>query len=395
MVRQVQLAVFLIATLCTHLALSQETKTEAEENGNAAASTSPASYLYVSSAPSSQKNEINAFSVASDGKLTAIPGSPFSAAAGYGGSMAANGKYLFITNGVDIVSYSIASDGALHRVASIDAQRFNQSDCGGPVYLFLDRSGTILYDQDIYSDCANNAYQFFGVDGSTGALSYRGMTSESSPVFDVPLSFIGNNEYAYGSFCYHYEPSIFGFVRNSDGALTLASMNAPMPIAPNGGFYCAYMAAADSANHVAIPLSPLNQAWQAEGPTQLATYTAESAGNLTTNSSYANMPKVAVGGVTDISMSPSGKLLAVAGSGGLQVFHFNGANPITHYTGLLTKDPVDQVDAVSWDKDNHLYAISQSAGKLFVFTITPTSYSQAAGSPYTIAKPEHITVLAK
>jgi hypothetical protein len=44
-------------------------------------------------------------------------------------------------------------------------------------------------------------------------------------------------------------------------------------------------------------------------------------------------------------------LLAVGGSGGLQVFHFNGRRPITRFTGLLSKDEVDQV---AWDNDNHL-----------------------------------------
>jgi hypothetical protein len=63
-----------------------------------------------------------------------------------------------------------------------------------------------------------------------------------------------------------------------------------------------------------------------------------------------------------------------------------------HYTGLLTKDEVDQL---FWDNDNHLFAISRSAGKLFVFTITPTSVSQAPGSPYTITNPQDITVLPK
>jgi WD40 repeat protein len=104
------------------------------------------------------------------------------------------------------------------------------------------------------------------------------------------------------------------------------------------------------------------------------------------------MPKVSVASVTSIAMSPSGELLAVGGTAGVQVFHFNGANPVTRYTGLLNSVEVDQM---SWDSDNHLYAISQSAGKLFVFTITPTSYSQAAGSPYAITKPQNIRALAK
>jgi WD40 repeat protein len=166
-----------------------------------------------------------------------------------------------------------------------------------------------------------------------------------------------------------------------------------MPEAQNGNFYCPYLSATDSADHVVVPVQPMsNASFEPSGAYQLATYTADSSGNLTTNSTYSNMPKVLVAGVTSVSMSPSGELLAVGGTAGLQVFHFNGANPVTHYTGLLTNLEVDQM---SWDNDNHLYAISQSGGKLFVFTITPTSYSQAAGSPYTITKPQNVTVLAK
>jgi hypothetical protein len=104
------------------------------------------------------------------------------------------------------------------------------------------------------------------------------------------------------------------------------------------------------------------------------------------------MPETAVKNVTDVGVSPSGKLLAVGGTAGLQIFHFNGADPVAPYTELLTKDEVDQF---FWDNDNHLYAISQSAGKLFVFTITPTRFSQAAGSPYTISNPQDIIVLPK
>jgi WD40 repeat protein len=128
---------------------------------------------------------------------------------------------------------------------------------------------------------------------------------------------------------------------------------------------------------------------------RIAVYSADSAGNLTTTSTAENMPKTQAGptyGINDIWMSPSGKLLAVGGTSGLQVFHFNGANPVTTYTGLLTKDEIDQL---FWDNDNHLYALSATAGKLYVFTITPTSHSQAKGSPYTITGAENIQVLPK
>ena len=77
------------------------------------------------------------------------------------------------------------------------------------------------------------------------------------------------------------------------------------------------------------------------------------------------------------------------GQEGLQIFHFNGASPITHYTGLLTSDPITQM---FWDNSNHLYAISQSSGKLYVFTVTPISHQQASGSPHMITSPGNIIV---
>ena len=123
---------------------------------------------------------------------------------------------------------------------------------------------------------------------------------------------------------------------------------------------------------------------------QLATYTVNSSGDLTTTSTAANMPKVLVENVDVMNMSPNGKLLAVGGSSGLQVFHFNGASPITHYTDLLT---TDEVDEIHWDGKNHLYALGYAANKLWVFTITPTSHTQAPCSPYTIHDPGGLAVL--
>lgn len=396
MTRHVNLVACLVVTLLTGAAFSQSTATEPNADISAAVVSSPVAYVYVLSSPSSNKNVINAYSAASNGKLTPVAGSPFAAAAGYGGSMAINGKYLFATNEVQIVSYSIAATGAIHKSASIDAQGFNQSDCGGPIYLFLDRTGSSLYDEDIYNDCANNAYQFFAIQGSTGGLNYGGVTANSTPEFYVPLSFTGNNDYAYGASCYHWNQVIFGFARSSDGALTSLAINPAMPAEKPGYIYCPYLTAADSANHVAVAMQPIsNSTLQPSGSYQLATYTVDSSGNLSTNSRYSNMPTVAVGDVADIALSPSGKLLAVAGSSGLQVFHFNPSSQITHYTGLLTTDGVAQVDQLFWDNANHLYAVSQSAGKLFVFTVTATGYCQAAGSPYTITNPGSIAVLAK
>jgi len=356
------------------------------------AADSPAAFVYVSSTSSTNKIEINAFKLHSDGKLSRVPGSPFPTHTTYSASMASGAEHLFFTNEVDIHSYSIAKNGSLQSSGSIDAQGLNQANCGGPAALFLDRTGATLYDWDIYSDCANNAYQFFDT-AASGQLNYIGVTSASSPIFYVPLSFIGNNEYAYGASCYHWSQEIFGFRRTSDGTLTDLNLAPAMPTSRTGQMYCPFLAAADATNHVAVHMQVLNSSsLQPAGPSQLATYTADISGNLSTTSTYSNMPAVAVSTVTDIAMSPSGKLLAVAGTGGLQVFHFNGAHPITTYTGRLT---TDEVDHVAWDNADHLYAISSTAGQLFVFTITPTSHTQAAGSPYAITKPWNIAVVPR
>lgn len=104
------------------------------------------------------------------------------------------------------------------------------------------------------------------------------------------------------------------------------------------------------------------------------------------------MPSTAAGFIFGLSMSPSGKLLAVAGSGGLQVFLYKGGSPITPYTGLLTTDDIEQC---FWDDANHLYAISRATNRLRVFTVTPTAHSQATGSPYSIHTPSNIIVQPK
>jgi hypothetical protein len=351
---------------------------------------SPVAFVYVASARGRDNNKIYAFAAALDGKLTPVSGSPF--VGDVTSSMTANGKYIFGTNGVSIYSFSMASDGALKKIAEINAQQFNEYDCGGPVALFVDRTGTTLYDEDYDgNECANTDYQFFNIDDTTGQVSYAGATGASSVWFNVPVSFTGNNAYAYGSASYDYKPVVFGFKRTNEGKLTYMKVNPPMPAAQKGDFYDPYGAAADSSDHVAISVVPFNgSTGQQAGPPQLATYTADGSGHLSTTSTYSNMPKAAVKNVTDLWMSPSGKLLAVGGTAGLEVFHFNGSNPITHYTGLLS---TNQIDQFFWDNSNHLYAISRSAGKLFVFNITPTSFSQAPGSPYLITNPQSMIVV--
>jgi hypothetical protein len=381
------LATFLSTEVTSAQAASQQT--EGIDEGQALAA--PVAFVYVGSSPSTNTYQIDGFAVASNGELTLVPESPVAANAL--GGIAVSGQHLFATNTINIYSFSIEADGSLRKVSTVNARQYNGAACGGPSPLFVSHSGAILYDVDNYgSQCANNTYQSFTIE-SSGELKYLGMTSAASPVFNTPLSFLGNNKFGYSSSCYHYSAGIYEFSRSITGALTLSGNAAGTPTPGSGNFYCTFLTAADPTNHVAISVQQLSgSTWATVGSPQLATYTAGLSGHLTTKSTFSNMPHTAVQFVTDLKMSPSGKLLAVAGSAGLQVFHFNGSYPITHYTARLTTDSIDQM---FWDNANHLYAISRSTNKLFVFTITPYGVKQAPGSPYTITTPMNIAVLPK
>jgi hypothetical protein len=328
------------------------------------------------------KYQVFGYVAAANGALTPIPGSPF---AGNVSSLALNGAWLFGVDqtGQDIDSFSIGSNGALAY-----KDKYTTSLTGGWLYdLFLDHTGSSLYA--IYYT-TNNDYLSQSIDQATGQLSFLN-DLQGGPDHNVPLSFIGNNKFAYASSCYHFGPEIFGVQRASNGTLSYLNMNPPFPAEKSGGFYCPWAAAADPTNHLAVALTPLTSNWGSDGPTQLAVYTVDSSGNLTTTSTYQNMPAVLTKGVQTYWMSPTGKYLAVGGAG-LQIFHFNGANPITKFTGLLTTDTIGQV---YWDNANHLYAISASAGKLYVFSVTATGVTQAPGSPHKITSPQSLIVLPK
>ncbi len=317
-----------------------------------------------------------------------MPGAPFRWSVNY---LAATRNWLFGIKSTDpasgqqlIDSFSIAANGVLAKKNEVDAS----TSGGALVSLFLDHTGSTLY-ADSYD--ANNSYLGYKVNHSTGSLSFVDVL-QGGPANNPRVSFIGNNIYAYGSSCYHFDPAIIGVQRASDGTLSYVNGNQTLPVEKSGGFYCPWLAAADPTNHLAIALQPFNSDWSNDGPWQLASYTVDASGNVTTESTVENMPSIGVGSVTDYRMSPSGKYLAVGGVSGLQIFRFHGANPITKFTGLLTASPITQL---YWDNANHLYAISQTAGKLYVYSVSSTQVTRAPGSPHIITVPQNMIVIPR
>jgi hypothetical protein len=361
----------------------------------------PVAYVYVSNQPkNSSTNEVIAYSAGPHGRLTPIVGSPFREDVG---EMAVDGQFLFADNlqSPDIGTYRIEPDGALTYITSTNYAQYNLDDCGTAGPLFSDHTGFTLYVMESNGNaCANNVYASFSVDKSNGALNYLGKTVEGAPTFGAPYlapAFVGDNVFAYtatNAASMYFETT--GLERTSSGMLTnIQNFQVTFPAPPEGArVYIPQQAAADRTSHVAMTLQAANPPGENVGKPQLVSFLVHTNGDLTTTNTSADMPATQVSFANDLKMSPTGELLAVGGTGGLQVFHFNGTQPMTKYTPLLTTETIAQM---FWDNDNHLYAITQGTlpagtGKLFVFTITPTGYSQAPGSPYTIYDPQALAI---
>jgi hypothetical protein len=400
-----------LALASAGLALSQTPIGQADESVQANAVTAPVAHVYVTNS-----SHVYAFSAAANGKLTPVPGSPFSDSLAW---MGANGHYLFgfKPSSVTIESFSMAANGALHKVATTNTATYDPDESSCPLTYWngqgfkIDHSGLDLYNAAIPEDLyCSSVFQSFKIDDANGKLTYLGETGKI--FFGGPqLAILGNNKYAYSPNCVYPfgnngSPEIAVFERLSSGKLATSTAGVAIPAAPidasdpNGpssGYYCPITMATDPTNHAAMTFFALNYDDGVNyGPVVIATYTADTKGNLTTTSTYKNMAvsetsSASLSNASPMRMSPSGKLLAIGGSG-LEIFHFNGGAPATKYKLLLTGDSISQI---FWDNNNHMYAIgttSANAGKLWVYTVTPTSVTEAPGSPYAIQNAAYLAV---
>lgn len=347
---------------------------------------SPVARVYVTSQTSATAApEIRAYNADSEGRLTPIAGGPWP-----GLASATTGTYFFALDQTfrNAISYKVASNGSLTKVANYDLANRAPSGCANYETFSpptLDHTGATLYATggEFSSGagdgtCADNAVtQSYRINKDTGDLTYLGSVDSFYEV-----TFDGNNKYTFSGGCYckssDQDTDIIGLQRDSDGMLALATTTSDQPIdAPSGTSWAAPATAADPTDHLAVALEPAQSPWHS----LLAAYTIGSNGSLTTTNTYDQMPNIG-DLIGPMQMSPSGLLLAVAdNTEGLHVMHFNGADPITPYALLL---PNTQVFSLAWDNANHLYAAT-TGGKLYVFTVTPTGWLQAPGSPYLIS----------
>lgn len=202
--------------------------------------------------------------------------------------------------------------------------------------------------------------------------------------FTLP-TFSGAQEIPVGVY---YEPEGFSctpFFYAGNNGNGPAVETSPQPPAGYGYYAPTGPITNDQTDHFAVAMAPVAAPYfdcGSYGPTQLATYIVNPPENnigLIAKSAGENMPTVP-GGVRNMVLNPAGTVLAVATSTGIQFFHFNGAKPITEFTGIIGTS--GYISTMSWDKDNYLYAINGASGRLHVYEATTKSVKEVSGSPY-------------
>jgi hypothetical protein len=308
-----------------------------------------------------------------------------------------NGKYLISLGTDNIHTYKIESNGAVGKQAGeIDTQKYSGVKCGtisgGGL---LDHTGKYVY-VSLWSPTAGEAYspicsalQTYKIE-SNGELTFLGDTESFEGDHNGAYQFYvgtisSNDKLGYGLLGQDGASTFMAFKADANGALLMDGSFSevdpePDPSVPDSN-YLPLDVAADPASHLAVLM---NEPFTNTPPPQLASYTInDTTGAIVSTNTWADMPTPQLSAAAFLEMSPSGKLLVVGGDeGGIQIFHFNGAAPITPYSGVLL--PNIQANQLTWDNNNHLYVLSYLSGEICVFTVTPTSISEVSASPYKI-----------
>src|SRR3984957_19949389 len=188
-----------LTPLCAAATLAQT------ENAKTESTAAPTAYVYVA-----RPTHIDGFAVSSSGKLTPVPGSPFAGiSVAY---MSVTKKFLFGV-GDDFktfYSFSIASDGALKQVSTIDGTKYahgNTGCCFGP--LVVDYSRSTVYNltdnvnvgsfEETFKIESNGDLQFIGNTETDGTFNI-------ADVFPTKLAFLGTNKFAYQTGCDYQDP---------------------------------------------------------------------------------------------------------------------------------------------------------------------------------------------
>lgn len=336
-------------------------------------------YTYVGTTGRSTAG-IYGFSITPDGTIAAVPGSPATGPSSY---VLTNSAFVFASDSANIASYARGNDGSLQQSSITYAVLSNGPEPWAIQAMSLDHTGQTLYAME--NAGSDDTYYFFFSIGSNGKITNTGKIGPNVN-YVSPLVFSPDNNYAYGSGCFHIGWDITGFHRNSDGTLTRLDDRSTNPAVPayggTGQFYCPVSEAISQNGYLAVADAELGT-----NTTGLGAYKINADGSLTfvQNSTLATQ----LSSIHGMNFDPSGQYLALAGNGGIQMYQLTPQGTFTPIGGV--QQPGTNYLGAQWDANNHLYAISSDG--LHVFTNSQGMLTPAPGSPHAAGSAGTLAVL--
>jgi hypothetical protein len=383
-----------LTLICSSIAFSQD-----QEAGETP-STPTIAYVYVQVAKG-----VNVYLETAAGKLTLMKGSPFAVS---GQMEGITGSHLLSVGTTVLHSYKIASNGAIgEQIASINTAAYDSEDCGPTTgnQAVLDHSGKYFYvqlsgpggtaftmnDWQTYQIESSGDFTFIG----NAYPPYYNWSPNTAPYFDSS----DKHAYSFTQLTQDDEYGFFPFTRISNGYISLNTnfTEKDPKLDPNLTYFLSpFMATADPHEHMAVVMvqCEYNDSDLACEPTgnnpQLASYTIDPVtGGISSTNTEDNLPYLEITYPIGMDMSYDGKFVAIGGYSGLQVFNFNGAAPPTELAPVKISGV--QIDQVTWDKADHLFALSYEAQELYIFNVSAAKGVVEIGEPIIVPKAYGLT----
>ena len=342
-------------------------------SGGGSGTPSATTFAYAGSQQSmlGSTGQITGFAVAADGSATPLPGAPLT---GNTRSLVASKRFLIGSDGTNIASYAIASNGTLSQASTVNGVAHNDFPNDSAVgTLSMDRSGNSVYASEInFQGPGNDAFAMFKL-AADGTLNFLA-NSDISVNFAGSLTFTPDNRFAYGDGCYFLGFDVFGFARNGDGALTPLMVNAEVPPIANTPYVCPGPMSPSSAGFLALLIF-------SEGTgvarVSIVLYRINTDGSLKlASSSLLSAPTT-----VDIEFDPSGNFLAAATTAGIEIYQLS--------EGTLNaigkpQDTDVSFDKVQWDNAGHLYGLNLKSKSIYIYNANQGALTPAPGSPHTV-----------
>jgi hypothetical protein len=381
--------------------------------------TGGAQFLYVASGdePTQPQPNLNGYIIAADGSLTPASCSPMTKAGVF--SLVGYGSRLFTSDGDSISVYSVDHSGCL-TLKTVTNEDLNTdlngclSNCfrAGPYALFLDPKSQNLYSWN-YEGVNASQFVTYDVESSTGAVSRSGETFSGYPAYPAGmLAFSGDGNYAVSGTGPSYDSvtGIYVYQRLSDGTLKNLG-DAPPPTGEFGEFFPSG-AAADADNHFIVAglgNCGSGRACFDTGSWQLAVYTMDTAGTMTTQSTGQNMlvpPSISPDlELIGYAFSPDGRYFAIGATTGIDVYSWNSTSAtLTYLASILSEQPCTSIGQYcrvfhnfTWDRYGHVIAtlgdwVDPNA-EIQVYRVAASGISVAPGSPYPLPSANMLTVV--